>query len=257
MPLFTGCLSRTRIWQAGDYFIQNNLYWAYILALLTGMRPGEIGQLRVSDLEKRGEHVLINLQLFDPTKGRVARKNLRQLKTENAVRKIPLHPLIVDLGLLDRADKLKAMGCDVLFPEWDPYRKPSGELRWGQPISKSWQYLKRQLELSRADISLYSARHWMADQLDELVISQRTRQRVLGHATHDNIPGRYGAKGKYSSRDLEELTGIGSDVLDELSSILLEAKSRADAGELTILRPWLQRTQWSSYHRDRIEAPSG
>jgi integrase len=256
MPLFTGCLSHTRIWQPGQYFIQNNLYWAYILALMTGMRPGEIGQLRVSDLERRGDHVLINLQLFDPTKGRVARKDVRQLKTENAERKIPLHPLIVDLGLLERANSLKEIGCEVLFPEWDPYRKPSGEMRWGQPISKSWQYLKKQLSLSRANISLYSARHWMADQLDDLVISQRTRQRVLGHSANDDAPAGYGAKGKYSSRDLEELTGIGADVLADLSAILLGAKQRADAGGLTVLRPWLQRARWSPYHRERMKASS-
>ncbi len=253
MPLFTGCLSRTRIWQPGDYFIQNNLYWAYILALLTGMRPGEIGQLCVSDLERRGQHVLINLQLFDPAQGRVARKDVRQLKTENAVRKIPLHPLIVDLGLLERADGLKALGCQALFPEWEPYIKPSGEVRWGQPVSKSWQYLKKQLKLTRANISLYSARHWMADQLDDLVISERTRHRVLGHSPHNDIPGGYGAKGRYSSRDLEELVGIGAEVLDELSDVLLGARERADRGELKVLQPWLQRTQWSSYHHERMK----
>ncbi|MGB3487581.1 MAG: hypothetical protein WBA62_05725 [Xanthobacteraceae bacterium] len=55
MPLLAGCLSRARIWQPGDYFIQNNLYWAYILALLTGMRPGEIGHLRAPDLERGGD----------------------------------------------------------------------------------------------------------------------------------------------------------------------------------------------------------
>lgn len=251
MPLFTGCLSRTRIWQPGKYFLQNNLYWAYIIALMTGMRPGEIGQLCVSDLEKHGNHVLINLQLFDPAQGRVAREDAKQLKTENAVRKIPLHPLIVDLGLLERADALKEIGCDALFPEWEPYPKPSGEMRWGQPISKSWQYLKKELKLSRKNISLYSARHWMADQLDDLVVSQRTRERVMGHATNKEAPANYGAKGKYSSRDLEELTGIGTDVLEELSGILLGAKKRADAGELTVLRPWLQRAQWSKHHREQ------
>lgn len=253
MPLFTGCLSRTRIWKPGQYFLQNELYWAYIIALMTGMRPGEVGQLRVSDLEKRGGYVLINLQLFDPEKGRVAREDARQLKAENAERKIPLHPLIVDLGLLERADALKEIGCEALFPEWEPYRKPNGEMRWGQPISKSWQYLKKELKLSRKNISLYSARHWMADQLDNLVVSQRTRERVMGHATNNDAPANYGAKGKYSSRDLEELTGIGTDVLEELSGILLGAKKRADAGELTVLRPWLQRAQWSKYHRKQMQ----
>jgi len=93
----------------------------------------------------------------------------------------------------------------------------------------------------------------MADQLDDLVISERTRHRVLGHSPRHDVPGGYGAKGRYSSRDLEELTGIGSDVLDELSSILREAKSRAVAGECKILRPWLQRAQWSSYYREQAE----
>lgn len=253
LPLFTGCLSRTRIWQPGRYFIQNELYWAYLLALMTGMRPSEIGQLRISDFEASNGHVLINLQLFDPKLGRVARKDTRQLKTGNAIRKIPLHPLIVDLGLLDRVEALKAIGCDVLFPEWEPYRKPSGEMRWGQPISKSWQYMKKKLGLTRADISVYSARHWMADQLDDLVISQRTRQRVMGHANHDDMPGRYGAKGRYSSQDLAELTGLGSDVLDELSDSLLTAKHRAGVGELTVLQPWLQRNQWSRYYREKFD----
>lgn len=256
MPLFTGCLSRTRIWKPGRYFLQNELYWAYIIALMTGMRPGEIGQLCVSDLEERGGHVLINLQLFDPEKGRVAREDVKRLKTENAERKIPLHPLIVDLGLLERADALKKIGCEALFPEWEPYLKPNGEMRWGQPISKSWQYLKKQLNLSRANISLYSARHWMADQLDDLVVSQRTRDRVMGHATHKEAPAIYGAKGKFSSRDLEELSGIGTGLLEELSGILLGAKQRADAGELTVLRPWLQRAQWSRYHREQMKVSS-
>lgn len=69
LPLFTGCLSRTSIWQPGRYFIQNELYWAYLLALMTGMRPSEIGQLRISDFEANNGHVLINLQLFDPETG--------------------------------------------------------------------------------------------------------------------------------------------------------------------------------------------
>jgi hypothetical protein len=120
-------------------------------------------------------------------------------------------------------------------------------------MSKSWQYLKKQLKLTRANISLYSARHWMADQLDDLVISERTRHRVLGHSPHNDIPGGYGAKGRYSSRDLEEFVGIGAEVLDELSAILLQTKSRADKGELKVLQPWLQRTQWSSYHRGSLK----
>jgi hypothetical protein len=44
--------------------------------------------------------------------------------------------------------------------------------------------------------------------------------------------------------------GVGAEVLDELSDILLGAKKRADKGELKVLQPLLQRTQWSPYHHE-------
>ena len=74
--------------------------------------------------------------------------------------------MLIDLGLLDRVHDLEALGIEMLFPEWTPYRKTTGELRWGQPITKSWQYVKKLLGITRADLTLYGTRHWMADMLD-------------------------------------------------------------------------------------------
>ena len=253
-PLFTGCGGHTRIWKPGPYFIQNHLYWAYLIGLLTGMRPGEIGQLRVSDLEVRDGHLLFDLRLFDPSQGRVARKDAKQLKTEGAARKLPVHPLIVDLGLLERAAELKEIDCDFLFPEWEPYFKPSGEPRWGQPVTKSWQYMKGKLGLSRENISVYSARHWMAQQLDELAVSQRTRQLMMGHSIRDDTPSGYGSKSQYASRDMALITGLRPPILAWMADTLLDARERAARSELTVLKPWLQRSRWSDFHRNRSKA---
>jgi len=54
-------------------------------------------------------------------------------------------------------------GGERLFPEWDVYVRKDGTQRWSQPLSKSWQYVKKLLKLSRADLTLYSTRHLMAD----------------------------------------------------------------------------------------------
>jgi hypothetical protein len=43
LPLFNGCLSAHRTWKPGNYFIQNHLYWRYLILTLTGMRTGEVG----------------------------------------------------------------------------------------------------------------------------------------------------------------------------------------------------------------------
>ncbi len=49
-PLFTGCELQTRIWNPGELYFQNALFWGYVLALVTGMRPAEIAQIRCQDL---------------------------------------------------------------------------------------------------------------------------------------------------------------------------------------------------------------
>lgn len=152
-PLFVGCHGETRIWKPGDYFVQSHLYWAYVLLLLTGLRPGELGQLELDDIEQRDGIFYLHIRGFNPAKGRVALKSVKRFKTKGSQRVIPLHPLIIDLGLVDRINDLKAIGCPVLFPEWEPYVKPNGALRWGQPITKSFQYRKVELGLTRANVT--------------------------------------------------------------------------------------------------------
>jgi len=57
-------------------------------------------------------------------------------------------------------------------------RKKDGTIRWSQPLSKAWQYVKKKLMLTCGDLTLYSTRHLMADWLDNEAIAQRTRDRI-------------------------------------------------------------------------------
>src|SRR5690606_31379368 len=52
LPLFTGCLSAERIWVEGRCLVQNHLYWGYVMSFLTGVRPGELGQIELDDIEE-------------------------------------------------------------------------------------------------------------------------------------------------------------------------------------------------------------
>ncbi|SCZ43875.1 hypothetical protein SAMN03080610_03144 [Afifella marina DSM 2698] len=245
MPLFTGCYSETWIWTPGDYFIQNHLYWGYLILFLSGMRPGEVGQLRVSDIVKRGDHYYFDLRPFDPRKGRVPLKEARRFKTESSARVIPIHPLLIELGLMDRVADLARVGSVRLFPEWAPYQKKTGEVRWGQPITKSWQYLKGRLDLGRADVTLYSTRHWMAEALDETNTPSRTRNRIMGHTDKNDMPGRYGRKSRLGTKQTELVTSAADDLIKKMGPILLAPKQRADKGELTKLKPWLKKANWA------------
>lgn len=74
-----------------------------------GIHPSEIGQLHIAGLATSKDATLIDLQRFDPKKDLSPRKDTKQLKTANTVRKIPLYPPLVELGLLESARDLKSI----------------------------------------------------------------------------------------------------------------------------------------------------
>jgi hypothetical protein len=147
---------------------------------------------------------------------------------------------------------LKERGSTALFPEWEPYIKRNGEIRWGQPITKSWQYLKNKIGVTRADVTAYSTRHSFADFVDSTDISERARKRVMGHSIKDDVPAGYGSKKRFTTRDLDQLMTNQSPETKFMTEQLLKAKADADAGRLIVVKPWLQRSNWSDYYRKKF-----
>jgi integrase len=224
------------VWQPGGYLVQSHIYWGFLICVLTGMRPGEVGQLKCADIRTDGEFYYFDLRPFDARSGRVAVKDLRNLKTNAAGRVIPIHPLLIELGLLDRMQDLMDQGEPRLFPEWEAYTRKDGTIRWSQPLSKAWQYVKTKLKLDRADLTLYSTRHLMADWLDNEAIAQRTRDRILGHAS--DVRGRYGRKGILDPQIAAKIEALEPPVIKQMRETLLAAKNRADSRELTVLKTY-------------------
>ncbi|MCK9916499.1 site-specific integrase [Microbacteriaceae bacterium K1510] len=238
LPLFTGCAGAHRIWKPGRYFVQTHIYWAYLILILTGMRPGEVGQLKCADIINDGDNYFFDLRPFDARQGRIALKDLRKLKTNSSGRVVPVHPLLIELGLRNRAAELIEKGEERLFPEWDEFTRSDGTVRWSQPITKSWQYIKKAKILKvRADLTLYSTRHLMAEWLDAPGIAQRTRNRILGHAS--GVPGRYGRKGAPDAAQIFAIEAVEPPVIQQMRGILVAAAERARRGELVTLKPWL------------------
>jgi len=237
LSLFTGCSGAFRVFMPGKYYVQSHIFWGYLILILTGMRPGEVGPLKCADLVTDGENYFFDLRPFDARKGRVAIKDLRLLKTDSSSRVVPIHPLLIELGLLDRMNDLMAIGEARLFPEWEKYERPDGTIRWSQPMSKSWQYVKMLLKSTRADLTLYSTRHLMAAWLDAEGIAQRTRDRILGHAS--TVPNRYGRNGMIDPKQVSAIEALEPPVVKTMRTILMAAKDKADLGELIVLKPWI------------------
>jgi integrase len=170
------------------------------------MRPGEVGQIKCVDIQTDGEFYYFDLRPFDARKSRVAIEDLRNLKTNSSGRVVPIRPLLIELGLLDRLLYLMNANEKRLFPEWKEFARGDGTTRWSQPITKSWQYVKKVLKIVRADLTLYATRHLMADWLDNSTIAKRTRDRILGHVT--DVRGGYGRKGSINANQMAAISAL-------------------------------------------------
>jgi len=261
---------------AGRLFCQTFFYWAVLIQLLCGMRPGEISQLRCVDIGL----------LYDKWHFRFAKRSLldggdedadgiddgadtapggNDAKTKNAFRWIPVHPLLIELGLLRQRDAIvddylarkfsEAGGKDRLtaaqivkltdeakrrwlFPDWKVYVLPSGEIRWSQAASKVWQYVKLKFKMTRQGLALYSARHTFKGFIDDVKgLSDRSRRVVMGHAPAVDTPGGYGPK-SITEEQADVILQLSNRTIDRMSVILLDAKRRAETGELKVVEAW-------------------
>jgi integrase len=232
LPLFTGCVSPAHIWQPGKCFVQNGLYWGYILHIFMGLRPSEIGKLRTTDIVRDGEFQFIDMRREKVKTKEAKEEKSRELKTDNAYRRVPIPSLVTDLGLIDLKIALEARGETRLFPDWHVYRHPgSGREMWGHYLSKSWQYVRGAHEFERDFLTLYSGRHTLAGWYDAMKLPQRIRNRLFGHAAQD-VPGNYGP----IDLTLDEARAALSTELAiqfDIANILLTAKLKAEYGELT------------------------
>jgi len=75
---------------------------------------------------------------------------------------------------------------------------------------------------------------------------------IAGRTSRSDMPARYGAKQRLTTRDLKQIIGASSPVIDQMTELLMGAKERADAGELQVLKPWLLVQNWSAYYKQKL-----
>jgi integrase len=270
MPEHQPYLGRRRFLLCQTFF-----YWAVLIQLLCGMRPAGIAQLRcadIADLYGKWHFRFAKRSLAagddyenDEEDEADTEPGGNDAKTKNAFRWIPIHPLLGQLGLLARRDAivadyinrrtLEAGGKDKLstaavetiaeeaqqqrlFPDWKVYILPTGEIRWSQAVSKSWQYVKVKFKMTRKGLALYSARHTFKGFIDDLRdLSERTRRIVMGHAAAADTPGGYGPK-TITEEQAEVILQLSNRTIDRMAKILLDAKEKSERGELKIVDSW-------------------
>ncbi len=198
-------------------------YWLPLLGLFAGCRIGEVSQLHLADVrEIEGVWVL---DINDFTKD-------KRVKTkETSIRRIPVHPTLIELGFLAYCDSLRQAGFQRVFPE---LTYSTSDARYGkEPIRKMSAMLESLGMPRNGDKVFHCLRHNANNALMRVPMSdlpyadvnlrQYIRYKLMGHA----LPEGDVNQAHYTRTTMAEMLSLVSGVDHELPEI---AKFSISAG---------------------------
>ncbi len=155
--------------------------WIPRIMAYTGCRMGEAAQLRKVDVRMEQD-----VAVFDFNED----SEQKNLKTDGSKRRVPIHPRLIELGLMDLVS-----GCDeeFLFPERVRFTV--------NPVRGNMDLLSKQLNrwLRGAGVtdsrkSVQSFRGTFATRLKDLGVAEYHIAEVVGHENDNITSGRYGKR---------------------------------------------------------------
>ncbi|MGE5548236.1 MAG: DUF6538 domain-containing protein [Solirubrobacterales bacterium] len=181
-PLFTGCKSEGRRTEPGDVVVRDGKFWIPIIALYSGLRLGEIVQLLISDIkEEQG------VPFFDIDKGEG--EDDKQLKTWASVRRVPIHPKLIELGFLAHVDQQRQKNPKGrIFPDV----KPGKDGYYSARFSKWFSRYAKAVEVKTPKTSFHSFRHNFKDALMHGGVTEEYSKAMMGHA-EESVHDTYGS----------------------------------------------------------------
>lgn len=174
-------------------------FWLPLIALLTGARQNEIAELRLQDLAKDAETGVWHLD--------IGTEGGRSIKTASSRRKVPLHPVLIEAGILQYREAIsKRLGGEGTKPLWPDITTDSAGRRAG--LWSKWfnRYLRSSAGIKDSRKVFHSFRHSFKRSARDAKVSEEMHDAITGHSS-SSVSGSYGQ-------------GFGlSAMLDALSSI--------------------------------------
>jgi integrase len=145
------------------YTTATALPWVSLIAAYTGCRREEIAGLMASDIKRTD-----GVWFFD----------IRDGKTDNAERVVPVHHALIDRGLFKYCDALPA--GSRLFPGLKG--RPSKDGKLGAALGDAFEAWRKRFGIVRKGVNFHSFRHTVGDRLRKAGVAKDDRGFLLGHA---------------------------------------------------------------------------
>jgi integrase len=140
-------------------------YWMPLIALFTGARLEEIGQLLVSDIKQEKGIWLIDINAEQD----------KDVKNVTSIRKVPIHDKLLELGFIDY---IKEIGGGQIFPLLKANSDGKLTHNWSKWVNR---YLKK-IGLDNGRKVFHSFRHTMKDALRDAGVDEALSDAITGHS---------------------------------------------------------------------------
>jgi integrase len=154
------------------------LFWAPLIAMYGGLRLEEICQLRIRDFGTDDGVPFVAVQ---------NELGSQSLKTNNSLRRVPLHQALIDLGLPQLVELRREQGMSRLFPDMNR-SKSKGTL--SAIMSKRFGYYIRSRGIKDEGLDFHALRTEFLVRLTRARVPDHVRKGLMGHdqtdVTHKN-----------------------------------------------------------------------
>ena len=149
------------------------LFWAPLIAMYAGLRLEEICQLRVRDfgIEEEVHYVAVQNEIGS-----------QFTKSENSIRRVPLHRALIEIGLPQLVDLRKQEGMSRLFPHM-PRSKSKGTM--SAIMSKRFGYYRRSVGITDDVLDFHALRTEFHVRLARAGVPGFVRKGLMGHEQTD------------------------------------------------------------------------
>jgi site-specific recombinase XerD len=184
--IFSGDWFRRFSEESGSQFIPNHtlrpcFYWQPLIALYEGCRSGESLQLMTANVREQS--------------GVTALKIEGDVKNQQSIRWVPLHPKLIELGFLRYVETVKHEGYKMLFPD----AKQACDGKYSTWFQKPWaKYLTKVGVKTGRKECFHAFRHTWVGALRRADVPEEIRKRLGGWKIH-------GAEGSYGPEHLPRL----------------------------------------------------
>jgi len=174
-------------------------YWLPLLALFSGARLNELGQLRPKDIAKQ-PYVDKEGQEQEAWCIRLVADKAEGLKLKNrwSARRFPVHPELIRLGFLDYVEAARANDHTRLFPALRPDKYAHITANWSKWFGR---YLRGTINVTDDRMRFHSFRHAFKDYAREAEIAEDVSDAITGHKGQ-SVARRYGNTLAYPLRPM-------------------------------------------------------